>query len=312
MPFRIFVIKNKIRHNHTVQKHEGQISNFHFLISTFRQPLKMHADNNSIRKTILETVSGSLTKLTPIALEKIASEKYALEKKHVKSIIQGLIAAGELTYTYQYGSTFLEKSFSRPVRISKHVVIKPPENSYASKPGDVVINLVQGASFGIGQHPTTRLAVKGIEYALRECDDFKKSRKTCLLDVGTGSGILVIAAVLMGIEKGTGIDIDPCAIAEARENIKINGLEHRIDICDRAFEKIDRIFFMITANLRYPTLKSMLPYMYETVHTKGFIVLSGIKSDEVKDLLNIYKEKDFLCRWQENEQDWAGVVFEKR
>jgi len=265
----------------------------------------------TIRKAILETVSGSRKKITPIALEKIASEKHALEKKQVKSIIQGLIAKGELIYTYQYGSTFLEKSFNRPVRISKHVVIKPPENSFASKPGDVVINLAQGVSFGTGQHPTTRLAVKGIDYALKECGHFKENKKTCLLDIGTGSGILVIAAVLMGIKKGVGIDIDPCAIAEARENIKINGLEHRIDICDRAFEKIDRVFSIVTANLRYPTIKRLLPYMHETVHKKGFVVLSGIKTDEIKDLLDIYKEKNFFCRWKENEQDWVGVVFEK-
>jgi len=271
----------------------------------------MLTDNKTIRKAIIETVSGSLIKLTPIALEKITAKKFALEKKQVKSIIQGLIAKGELTYTYQFGSTFLEKAFNRPVRISKHIVIKPPENSFIQKPDDVVINLAQGASFGTGQHPTTRLAVMGIEYALRECDYFKGSKKTCLLDVGTGSGILVIAAVLLGIQKGMGIDIDPCAIAEARENTKINGLEHRIDICDRAFEKISRVFSMITANLRYPTIKRLLPYMYETVHTKGLIVLSGIKTDEIKDLLDIYKEKGFLCIWKEIEQDWAGVIFVK-
>ncbi len=271
----------------------------------------MPTDTNTITKSILETVSGSRKKITPIALEKMASEKFALEKKQVKSIIQGLIAGGELTYTYQYGSTFLEKSFNRSVRISKHVVIKPPENSFASKPGDVVINLAQGASFGTGQHATTRLAVKGIDYALKECGYFKENKKTCLLDVGTGSGILVIAAVLMGIKKGVGIDIDPCAIAEAKENIKINGLEHRIDICDRAFENIDRVFSMITANLRYPTIKRLLPYMYKTVHKNGFIVLSGVKTDEIRDLLDTYKDKGFLCRWKEVEQDWVGVVFEK-
>jgi ribosomal protein L11 methyltransferase len=175
----------------------------------------------------------------------------------------------------------------------------------------VVINLAQGASFGTGQHPTTRLAVKGIDYAFKECGHFKKNNKTYLLDIGTGSGILVITAVLMGIKRGTGIDIDPCSIAEAKENIKINGLKHRIDICNRAFEKIDRVFSMVTANLRYPTIKRLLPYMYETVCKNGFVVLSGIKTSEIEDLLNVYKEKGFLCRWKEVEQDWVGVVFEK-
>ena len=265
----------------------------------------------TIGKGILKTVSGSQKKLTPIALEKIASKKYALEKKQVKSILQDLIARRELTYSYQYGSTFIEKAFNRPVRISKHVVIKPLQNSFKPNPKDVVINLNQGASFGTGEHPTTRLAVRGIEYVLKECDDFQGSEKSCLLDVGTGSGILVIAAVLLGVKKGMGIDTDPCSIAEAKENIKINGLEHRIDICDRDFEKIDRVFSMITANLRYPTIKRLLPYMYKTVHKNGFVILSGVKTDEIRDLLDIYQEKGFLCTWKENEQDWAGAVFEK-
>jgi len=265
----------------------------------------------TIRKAILETVSGSPKKITPRALEKIASEKYAFEKKQVKSAIRDLIERGELIYTYKYGSTFVEKSFNRPVRISKHVVIKPPENSFESNPGDVVINLARGASFGAGEHPTTRLAVRGIDYALKECGYFKDNKKTCLLDVGTGSGILVIAAVFLGVKQGMGIDTDPCSIAEAKENIKINGLQSAINISDRALEKIDREFSMITANLRYPTLKRLQPYLYETVHKKGLIVLSGIKTGELKELLNTYQDKGFLCRWKAVEQNWAGVVFEK-
>jgi ribosomal protein L11 methyltransferase len=272
---------------------------------------KRPTDIKTIGKGILKTVSDSLEKLTPIALEKIAFKKYALEKKQVKSIIQDLIARRELVYTYQYGSSFLERSFNRPVRISKHVVIKPQENSFIPNQNDVVIQLNRGASFGTGEHPTTRLAVRGIEYVLKECNVFKGSKKSCLLDVGTGSGILVIAAVLLGVKEGMGIDTDPCSIAEAKENIKINGLEHRIHIYDRGFEKIDRVFSMITANLRYPTIKRLLPYMYKTVHKNGFIVLSGVKTDEIGDLLDIYKDKGFLCRWKENEQDWASVVFEK-
>jgi len=272
---------------------------------------KRLTDIKTIRKEILETVSSSPEKKTPRALEKKASEKYALEKKQIKAVIQDLIDRGELIYTYQYGSTFLEKSFSRPVRISKHVVIKPPENSFESNPGDVVINLARGASFGAGEHPTTRLAVKGIEYGVKTCGYFKENKKTCLLDIGTGSGILIIAAVLLGVKKGMGIDTDGCSIAEAKENTKINGLEQRIDISDMVIEKIDRVFSMITANLRYPTLKRLQPYLYEAVHKKGLIVLSGIKTGELKELLNIYQDKGFLCRWKAVEQNWAGVVFEK-
>ncbi|MBT8350765.1 MAG: 50S ribosomal protein L11 methyltransferase [Deltaproteobacteria bacterium] len=229
----------------------------------------------------------------------------------MKSAIRDLIEGGELIYTYQYGSTFVEKAFNRPVRISKHVVIKPWNNTFRPKPNDVVINLEQGASFGSGQHPTTRLVVKGIDYALKECGHFKENKRTDLLDIGTGSGILAIAAVLLGVKQGMGIDTDPCSIAEAKKNIKINGLEGKINVSDRALEKIDRVFSMITANLRYPTLKRLLPYMSQAVQRNGCIVLSGIKTDEIKELLDIYQDKDFLCRWKKVENDWAGVVLEK-
>jgi ribosomal protein L11 methyltransferase len=271
----------------------------------------MHTDTNTITKAILETVSGSAERITPIELEKRISKKYFLEKKRVKSVIQDLITNGELIYTYQYGSTFLEQSFNRPVRISKHVVIKPLEKSFNANPNDVVINLNQGASFGTGQHPTTRLSIRGIEYVAKECDHFKRNQKSGVLDVGTGSGILVIAAVLLGAHSGMGVDTDPCSIAEAKENIKINGLQHKINISDRSLEKIDQVFSMITANLRHPTLIRLLPFLSKALHKKGFMVFSGIKTGEMKRLLHIYQEKDFICRWKEVEQDWAGVVFEK-
>ena len=69
---------------------------------------------------------------------------------------------------------------------------------------------------------------------------------------------------------------------------------------------------MVTANLRYPTIKRLLPYMYDIIHKNGILVLSGIKTDEMKNLLDSYQEKALLCRWKEVEQDWAGVVFEKK
>ena len=76
-------------------------------------------------------------------------------------------------------------------------------------------------------------------------------------------------------------------------------------------EKVSRVFSMITANLRYPTLKKILPYLSKTIQKKGFVVLSGIKTDEIKELLHIYQEKGFICHWKEVEQEWAGVVLEK-
>ena len=81
-----------------------------------------------MRKHVLRMVADSLAKIAPSALGKLLFERYGLNKKQIKSVIRDLVDAGELTYTYTYefGSTFLERSFGKPVRISRYVVLKPP------------------------------------------------------------------------------------------------------------------------------------------------------------------------------------------
>ncbi|MBT8368535.1 MAG: 50S ribosomal protein L11 methyltransferase, partial [Deltaproteobacteria bacterium] len=173
-------------------------------------------------------VTTSPAKITPLALEKRLFEKYELNKKQIKSVIRDLVAAGELSYTYEYGSTYLERSFAKAVRISKHVVLQPLGHHYRSHPNDVVVEIKPGASFGAGNHPTTRLAIKGIEFVLLGGQVVDKRHNTSVLDIGTGSGVLLITAILCGLETGLGIDIDACAQVEAAENVRINGLEDRV------------------------------------------------------------------------------------
>jgi len=79
-----------------------------------------------MRKHVLRRVADSLAKIAPSALGKLLFERYGLNKKQIKSVIRDLVDAGELTYTYEFGSTFLERSFGKPVRISRYVVLKPP------------------------------------------------------------------------------------------------------------------------------------------------------------------------------------------
>jgi len=271
----------------------------------------MHSEINTIRNDILKTVLESQKFITPIELEKAISNKYLLNKKQAKSIIRDLNATGDLAYTYKYGCTFLEKSFNRPIRISKHIVLKPPGNHYTPKHEDVVIQIGHGASFGTGEHPTTRLSARGIEYVLKHDKCIKSNNETSLLDIGTGSGILVITAVVFGIKRGIGIDIDPCARVEAKENVKLNGLKDKIDISDRTVENINDRFSMITANLRYPTIKNLFFHLNRILDKNSFLIISGIKADELKDVLSIYTKKQFKCLWKKIEKDWAGIVFKK-
>ncbi len=262
-------------------------------------------------------ISEAYRSLTPCEIEKDLTQKPFGDKKEIKKAIKELVADRQITYSYKYGSTFLEKSFNNSVRISKHIVLKPPEISFQKKPDDVVVNISQGgASFGSGNHPTTRLAARGIEKAIKTDKLFKKKKNLIALDVGTGSGVLVITAVLMGINHAIGIDSDPIAIKEAKENVVINGLKDQIEIYNRPLEdfsnnNINNKFSLITANLRYPTLKSLYFIMKKLTKQGSVLVLSGIKTSEIKDLEKTYAQDCFKVKWKECEKDWAVIVLQQ-
>jgi len=263
----------------------------------------------AIRQKVFETVSESKKKLTYGELEKRLSQKFAVHKKVLKRAISELVADRQLVYTYNFGCSFLEQSFNKPTRISKRVVLKPPGMRYTPKSDEVVIVIPQGASFGSGEHPTTRLAVRGIEAALSGKNCFVKTNHTRALDIGTGSGILAIAAVSLGVKNALGIDIDPCSRSEAGKNIILNNMEDQIQVLDRNIENINEKFSLITANLRYPTLKRLCSHISKITEKPGMVVVSGIKTDEVTDILNSYTRKGFRCSWEAVEKDWAGLVF---
>jgi len=266
----------------------------------------------AMRKHVLRMVADSTVRVTPPVLEKTLIETHGLTKKQVKAVIRGLVSAGELVYTYEFGSTFLEPSFNKPVRVSTHVILKPPGHSYQPAPEDVVIQIKPGAAFGDGRHPTSRLAVRGIEYVLKKFTSDIPDGLCTVLDIGTGSGILVLTSVGLGIHKGLGIDIDPAARSEAKENVLINRLEDRIKISDQYLEIIDGCFDLVTANLRYPTLKKICSCLRKITNPDGFIVFSGIRSHELADLIKAYARKKFEVKWQEKELDWMGVVLKRQ
>jgi len=260
---------------------------------------------------VIATIVSSPTKITPSALKKLIFKRYGLNKKQSKTVIRDLVFSGELTYTYEFGCTFLERSLNKPFRTSRQVVLIPPDHYYRSKPNDVVVQITPGASFGAGNHPTTRLAIKAIEFVLLGDPVIEKKQGGTVLDIGTGSGVLILTAVLGGMDGGLGIDIDPCARVEAAVNIKNNGLEDRITISGQTLDTIDQRYTMVLANLRYPSLKRLYPRLTEVTAERGTLILSGIKNDEVDDLLGVYAKSRFKYLWSDHELGWAGVVLQK-
>jgi len=262
----------------------------------------------------VEYIAGALHKVSPGELRNVLSNRYFLGPRQVRAIIKNLLAAGELSYTYEYGASYLEISVQRPLNVTKRIVILPPGSDLNPRKSSAAVRISTGASFGSGRHPTTRLALRGIDAAVSLSTAQLDDKDSVLLDIGTGSGVLSIAALQLGIPKAVGIDPDPCARVEAAENAVLNGLASRFIITNQPLSQLSpgEKFTIITANLRYPTLVRLSATIVSHLATAGLLVLSGIKSDEQALVMAVYGEKGFACRWQATEKDWVGLVLQQR
>ena len=260
---------------------------------------------------ILGVVTNAPRRMTPLELKQRVLETRPLQRGQFKSAIKRLVLQKALVYTYQFGNSFLELSFEKPVRIADAMILKPPACNYQALPQDVVINIKAGAAFGTGVHPTTRLSLQALEKVCKGNPHCINSENRQVLDIGTGSGVLAIAAIKLGFDSGVGIDIDPCARVEALENVRLNKLCKKIEISDDSLDSIQGIFFSVIANLRLPTLKAYFRRMVDLMDTNGFLILSGIKTKEIKPLQKVSEKHGMAVYWEGIEKEWAGLVLSR-
>ncbi len=264
-----------------------------------------------IRQAVRETLRMAETRLTLLDIERRLSRYCLHDRRAVRSVIRELVDQQELMYVSDFGHTFIEAALYKPIRITSSIILKPLNCTVEQGTGDVVVSLCHGSSFGSGQHPTTRLCLKGIEYFLGKESFPIPGKNTNALDIGTGSGVLIITALKMGIASGMGIDIDPCSVSEARNNVACNGLSKRISISAQLFDKIVESYDLILANLRLPTLKSFFFQMVDRTKPGGVILLSGIKSEERESIVKQGNGLGLSQKWMDEERGWAAIGFKK-
>ncbi|MDY6906240.1 MAG: 50S ribosomal protein L11 methyltransferase [Thermodesulfobacteriota bacterium] len=227
----------------------------------------------------------------------------------VRQVINHLVADGDLRYVNDSGISFLEPNYAGRFQLSDRVWMLPPMVSDAGMTEDAVaIRIAPGAAFGDCRHPTTRLSVRAIDFLLT--GKVLPVFPTTGLDIGTGSGILAITAARLGVEKVTAIDNDPCARAEARKNIRKNGLVDRITVSDSPASAIPSPIALVMANLRLPTLKAFSARIIEMLSPDGAAVFSGMEEEAAGQLLSLFQDR-FHCVWHETENGWAALVLTK-
>ena len=189
-----------------------------------------------------------------------------------------------------------------PQRVGKHLVVKPTWRHFQPKRGDIIIELDPGMAFGTGTHPTTALCLALIEKYLHP--------DAAVLDVGTGSGILLIAAALLGAGTAHGLDKDELAAEVAAENIAHN----RIDPdkwsvrCGDLVQEVERTYDMIVANILTPVIIELLNDISRVMSPGGLFICSGIiaaHEPEVVEKMNTLGLEPIEIRHQE---EWVAIV----
>ncbi|MFH1982812.1 MAG: 50S ribosomal protein L11 methyltransferase [Pseudomonadota bacterium] len=251
-------------------------------------------------------------RLTPEMLYAALSQEFQTDRRTIRRAVAKLVQTGLAQYTYEFGCSFLVPSFNRPVTVSPRVVLCPSGFPVSPAAGQVWVTLDQGAAFGTGAHPTTRLAVRGIDSALTPFPTSWRPGQCRVLDVGTGSGVLLLTALSLGMHAGIGLDVDPCAVSEARANATLNGLQRRSVFTDTAITRIDGHFQLVTANLRFPTLADLTGTLSVMTSEDGLLVVSGIREAEAGALASVYGQAGWKVLWQEAEGGWAGQVYRRR
>ena len=134
-------------------------------------------------------------------------------------------------------------------------------------------------------------------------DDFQA------LDVGTGSGVLAIAAVGLGASKAVGIDIDTTALFEAGQNIELNGMDQKIELTTNSLEDLaDSRFSLVMANLRPPTLKQMLPAIIAKSSQQAYWVFSGFRDEAFARVARCLPVPESKIIWHEGSCGWAALA----
>lgn len=270
----------------------------------------MHFEDD-LRKRILAVVSDSETRVTPLALEQSMLETVkgkGKSRRDIRRVMRSLVEIGELAYASEFGTSYIEKSFSSPVMLGKFIKLIPPGMTVFQKEETIPVRIMPGAAFGRGSHPTTRLCISGIEFLFERRPDLFYAPENRVLDIGTGSGVLAVVSLLMGMDSAVGTDLDPCARSESRTNARLNGVLDRFEFSNEEICRISGQFHLIAANLRTPTLIGLASDIARLLKRSGAVVMSGIRDDEIANVIQKYEAAGLLKQLQITEKKWAGLV----
>ncbi|HBT88218.1 50S ribosomal protein L11 methyltransferase [Desulfobacter sp.] len=194
------------------------------------------------------------------------------------------------------------KAYFNVTRITGKIVVKPEWKDYTPAPGEVIINIDPGMAFGTGTHPTTSMCLALLE-------EHVQPGKT-LLDVGCGSGILMIGAAKLGAGAMTGIDVDPVAVDITQQNLEKNAIAlDGVTLGAVTLDKTPEIGYdLICANIIAQVIVSIMPDIATRLAPDGTAILSGIIEERVPDIYAALDAQNLRCVKKISQEEWVALV----
>lgn len=228
----------------------------------------------------------------------------------------GLREIGELAMRVVHESDWAAawKQHFPVLRVGRRLVIRPTWRRHRRAPGDVVLAMDPGMAFGTGLHPTTRLCLAGIEAwadAGRLARGTARDRRARLLDLGCGSGVLAVAAGLLGAGEMLGLDTDPIAIEATRANARRNGLARRLVARTGSLPSGERAFDLVAANLVASLLVDLAAPIRQELRPGGHLLASGVFVDREPEVAAAFAEAGLAVAGRVSEGDWVALEAER-
>jgi ribosomal protein L11 methyltransferase len=217
----------------------------------------------------------------------------------------GLRAIGELRTRVVEEEDWADawKAYFPVLRVGRHLVIRPSWRRHRRAPADVVVAMDPGMAFGTGLHPTTRLCLAGLE----PLADEGRLDGARVLDVGCGSGVLAITALLLGAASAVGVDIDPIAIEATEANAGRNGLGDRIRARVGSLPSGESPFDVVLANLIAGVLVPLSPALRDELRPGGTLLASGIFVDREAEVCEAFEAAGLVVGERTAEGDWVAL-----
>ncbi len=195
------------------------------------------------------------------------------------------------------------KQYYKPLRIGERLMIVPTWEKYEPKPDDIVILMDPGMAFGAGTHETTKLCASLLEKYMP-----KDSR---VLDVGTGSGILAIAASKLGAKEVFAYDVDPVAVRVAKENVEANGCSNVTCGESDLLKDVDDSegYDLICANIVADIIVRMAPEVRRYLKDDGMLSVSGIIDGQTERVIKALEDGGLSLKHVEKDNDWNAMIF---